>query len=601
MSSNEQAAPTTEGAGEPPAQNPLHYAYVGDIDEFESMLGKFERGEISFADFRYFRLGRGTYGQRQKEPGTQMLRIKIPQGVLSADALETVADVTEEYSHGLGHVTTRQNIQLHFVKLFQVPEVMRKLAAAGLTTKEACGNTVRNITACPLAGVCNGAPFDVTPYGQATTRYFLRNPICLHLPRKFKIAFSGCEDDCAQGAINDVGLIAQVRTIDGQEVRGFRMRVGGALSTTPEPAHLLYEFLPADELLPTIEAIVRVFGRTGNRTNKSRARLKWVLRKIGWEGFVAEFEKELAAVRAEGRAKVPIDGEAPTIPVQKLVRRERGERGPMRPDYFKWRLHNVITQRQPGLYAVVVRLIRGDMTPAQMRTLARLAREYSDGTLRTTNDQNVILRNVLDAELSRLHAELEDINLGRAGARTLSDVIACPGASTCNLAVTNSRELSAALTERLEREDAAALVTAAQDLDIKISGCPNSCGQHHVAGFGFHGTMRRIGGQVAPYYELHLGGGISGKDGAQFGRKLVKLPAQRVPEAVMRLLALYQAERQEGEAARAFFQRVEEEKVQTALADLVGIDEATAQPEDFIDVGQSEPFVVEIGQGECAA
>ena len=287
------------------AANPLHFADSRDIDEFIEGLRRFERGEMGADEFRAFRLARGTYGQRQ--PDVNMLRVKIPQGVLDGAQLEALASVADTYSRGFGHVTTRQNVQLHFVQLARAAEAMERLAAVGLTTKEACGNTVRNITGCALAGVCDGAPFDVTPYAQAATRYFLRNPVGQALPRKFKIAFSGCAHDCAQGAINDVGLVAVVRDVDGKPERGFRVRVAGGLSTSPENAHLLHDFLPTDELLPVLEAVVRLFDRTGNRQNRSRARLKYVVRRLGWEGFRAEFEKELAAVAAEGRTRIAID------------------------------------------------------------------------------------------------------------------------------------------------------------------------------------------------------------------------------------------------------------------------------------------------------
>jgi sulfite reductase beta subunit-like hemoprotein len=568
----------------------LRFSDVRDIDEFAEGLAKFERGEMTPDQFRTFRLARGTYGQRQAD--VNMLRVKIPQGLLSGQQLEVLAQVAEEYSRGFGHVTTRQNLQFHFVQLTRAADAMRLLDTVGLTTKEACGNTVRNITSCALAGVCNGAAFDVTPYARAVTRHFLRNPICQALPRKFKIAFSGCGDDCAQGAINDLGLVALVH--HGQ--RGFRVHVGGGLSTSPEDAHSLEDFVSADRLLPVLEAVVRVFDRTGNRENKSRARLKYVIRKIGMAAFRNEYLAELAKIDAEGRGLIPIAVEPEERP-DAILRLGRARREAVAEDGFGEFLRtNCIPQKQSGYYAVVARLDRGDVTATQLRGLARLAREFSDGTARTTNDQNLILRWVPEASLTTLHAELLALGLGRAGARTIHDVTSCPGADTCNLAVTKSRELATAVQERLATANGA--LRGAETLDVKISGCPNSCGQHHVAALGFHGTVRRVGGQAAPEYQLHLGGGID-KYGATFGRQVAKVPARRVPEAVVRLLELYQKEKTGDEKALDYFRRVDGARVKDALASLQ-LDEKTAAPEDYLDNGDEIPFKVAIGQGECA-
>jgi sulfite reductase beta subunit-like hemoprotein len=575
--------------------SPLRFSSPADIDDFVDHLRRFETGELTPDQFKVYRLTRGTYGQRQM--GVNMLRVKIPQGVLAAAQVERLADIGDEYSRGFGHVTTRQNVQFHFVPLARVPEAMTKLDEVGLTMREACGGTVRNVTACALAGVCSGASFDVTPYGQAVTRHFLRNPICQALPRKFKIALSGCGDDCAQGAINDVAILARVRDSE----RGFEVRVGGGLSTSPEDAHPLESFVPADRLLPVLEAVVRVFDRTGNRQNKSRARLKYVIRKIGLDGFRKEYEAELAKIDADGRGSIPIDvsnevGPDAVLRLRAPVRQDAAEDG-----FERFYGSNCLKQRQSGYYAVIARLERGDITSAQLRGVARLARQFSDGTVRLSNEQNLLFRFVPEASLTALHAELVALGLGRAGARTIHDVTSCPGSDTCNLAVTRSRELTTAVEDKLAAATGAAAeaVKAAESLDIKISGCPNSCGQHHIAALGFHGTMRRVGGVAVPEYQLHLGGGI-GREGATFGRQIVKLPARRVPDAVLRLLELYKQERTEGEAPLAYFRRVEPEAVKRAVADLVAFDAATAPAEDWLDHGDEQPFKVAIGQGECA-
>jgi sulfite reductase (NADPH) hemoprotein beta-component len=574
---------------------PLKFSSPADIDDFVDHLRRFESGELSPDQFKVYRLTRGTYGQRQQN--VNMLRVKIPQGVLAAPQVERLADVADDYSRGFGHVTTRQNVQFHFVPLARVPEAMERLGEVGLTMREACGGTVRNVTACALAGVCNGAAFDVTPYGQAVTRHFLRNPICQALPRKFKIALSGCGDDCAQGAINDVAILARVRNSE----RGFEIRVGGGLSTSPEDAHPLEDFVPADRLLPVLEAVVRVFDRTGNRQNKSRARLKYVIRKIGMDGFRKEYEAELAKIDADGRGSIAIDVAHEVRPDAVLrlrapVRQDAAEDG-----FQRFYASNCLKQRQAGYYAVIARLDRGDITSAQLRGVAKLARQFSDGTVRLTNEQNLVFRFIAEASLTALHAELVALGLGRFGARTIHDVTSCPGVDTCNLAVTRSRELTSAVQNALSAATGAAAdaVKASESLDIKISGCPNSCGQHHVAALGFHGTMRRVGGQTVPEYQLHLGGGIA-REGATFGRQIVKLPARRVPDAVIRLLELYQKERTEGEAPLAYFRRVEPDVVKKAVADLAEFDAATAKAEDWLDHGDETPFKVAIGQGECA-
>ena len=546
---------------------PLRFSSPADIDDFVDHLRRFESGELSPDQFKVYRLTRGTYGQRQM--GVNMLRVKIPQGALAAPQVERLAEIADDYSRGFGHVTTR----------------------------EACGGTVRNVTACALAGVCNGAAFDVTPYGQAVTRHFLRNPICQAMPRKFKIALSGCGDDCAQGAINDIAVLARVRNSE----RGFEIRVGGGLSTSPEDAHPLEEFVRADRLLPVLEAVVRVFDRTGNRQNKSRARLKYVIRKLGIDGFKKEYEAELAKLDADGRGRIAIDVSNEVRPDAVLRLRAPVRQTAAEDGFERFYASNCIKQRQAGYYAVIARLDRGDITSAQLRGVARLARQFSDGTVRLSNEQNLVFRFVAEASLTAIHAELVALGLGRFGARTIHDVTSCPGADTCNLAVTRSRELTTAVEAALSAATgaSAAAVKAAESLDIKVSGCPNSCGQHHVAALGFHGTMRRVGGQVVTEYQLHLGGGIA-REGATFGRQIVKLPARRVPDAVLRLLELYHKERTDGESPLAYFRRVEADVVKKAVADLAEFDAATAKAEDWLDHGDEAPFKVAIGQGECA-
>ncbi|MDO9018759.1 MAG: nitrite/sulfite reductase [Deltaproteobacteria bacterium] len=565
----------------------------GDIDEFVDTLGRFERGELSAEDFRRYRLTRGVYGQRQTD--VQMLRVKIPQGVLAPPALEALADVAERFGHGHGSVTTRQNVQFHFVQMADAETAMRRLDEAGLTTREACGNTVRTVTADPLAGVRNHGTFDVTPYGEAITRFFLRSPWANSLPRKFKIALGYEPGDTIMAGIHDIGLIARVR--DGQ--RGFLMRVAGGLSTSPQAAIVFQEFLPEARLLDACEAVNRVFDRTGNRDNKHRARLKYVLRKMGQEKFLQVLNEEYAAVLARGGTPLDLSvTTAPPVPPPPSVTDDApATRGP---GYLLWRASNTVAQDQPGYHAVIVRLALGAVTTAQFRALAKLITEFADGSLRTSIDQNLVLRWVPTHRLPALHAALDAVGLAKPGARTVADVTTCPGAESCNLAVTASRQVGAAITARLESDASlAAAVKEASATVIKVSGCPNSCGQHHIADIGWHGAARKVGERTAPVYQLHLGGGFD-EEGARFGRQIVKIPARRVDEAVARLVALYSSDRSEGETATAFYKRVPAARVHAVLDDLAALD-ATTPDEVFLDINESMGFRVAIGEGECAA
>ncbi|MCL2450725.1 MAG: nitrite/sulfite reductase, partial [Polyangiaceae bacterium] len=439
-----------------------------DIDEFVEKLEAFERGELNAEQFRAFRLLRGVYGQRQTD--VQMFRIKIPFGLLGPDQLTAIAEVTDQYSRGFCHVTTRQNIQLHFVQMSDCEAVMRRLDEAGLTTREACGNSVRNVTACELAEVCAHAAFDVTPYAEAIVRLFLRGPISASLPRKFKIAFSGCGTDCAFGAIHDIGFVAKVE--GGQH--GFKVYAAGGLSTTPQAAITLHEFVPAAEIGRVGEALLRLFHALGNRDNKHRARMKYVLRKLGEEGFRKRYAEFRAQVDAEAAAELVL----PEKPANKPAPPMDDVGGAHAPGYLAWRSSSVIGQRQAGYTAVYVRLFLGDITSDQLRSLAGIVPRFGDGTVRLTIDQNLVIPWVDARSLPALHAALREVGLAETDVHTAHDVTSCPGAESCNLAVTSSRNVARAISERLKLPDAS--TTAGIDgTTIKISGCPNSCGQHH--------------------------------------------------------------------------------------------------------------------------
>ena len=601
----------------------LTFADEADIDEFVSMLAKFESGEITPDEWRAFRLVRGTYGQRQNADA-QMLRIKIPQGILSQSQLEALADVAERYSRGFGHITTRQNVQLHFLKLHDVEPAMRLLADAGLTTREACGNSVRNITACPYAGVAADEAFDVTPYAEALTRYLLRHPLSAKLPRKFKIAFEGCPDDHIALAINDIGWQAQVRQVDGELQRGFTVTVAGGTATMPRAGHVLYEFLPVGEMLDVAEGIVRVFHRLGDYKHKQRNRLKFLVKSLGWEGFKAEFDRELLAFRAEGGATLPFDDENPPVegvpwphdreaplPVSIAARAvSTAVIGPgitprVEPrlsvdanEFSRWSVSNVRAQRLDGWATVVITTLLGDLTSAQLRLIGELSSVFGDGSVRVTHDQNLVIRWVRTTDVAELYRSLLAAGLARPGAGTFADVTSCPGAESCKLAVTQSRGLGRLLAEQLnDRQD---LVRDVPGLNIKISGCPNGCGQHHVAGIGFQGSLRKVGGRPAPHYFVMVGGGTTAA-GTTFGRHAVTIPARRCDTAIERLVQLYRDQHTDGESALGFFQRVEVATVKTALAGLDRLSPEDASPEDFIDLAEDTAFDPSVQEGECSA
>ena len=567
-------------------------AIADEIRIFEERIGQLRRGEITDDELRPFRLKHGIYGQRQ--PGFQMLRVKVPSGVMTPEQLRCLADIAEKYAGSArGHVTTRENVQFHFVQMENVPAIMRQLAAAGLTTREACGNTVRNITSCPLAGVCGTEAFDVTPYALATTRFFLRHPEFHNLPRKFKIAFSGCEDDgnCSVAAIHDVGLIARVRGSNGTGHRGFKMMVGGGLASLPTEAGTLTEFLPEEELIPTIEAVLRVFNQYGNRKNKYLARMKFVLRAKG----IDELRRLVAEKRAESTTPaevltVPSPVREPLVNISASIPSSNGGSA----EYQEWLKHNFQPQRQPGFAVTWIKLFSGTVTAAQFRGLARVLEKYHLTAARISISQDLVIPWVPIHLGQPLYKDLQALDLAVPGARTIADVTGCPGSTTCNLGITRSLSLS----EVLAKEFASETDPLVQEIKIKISGCPNSCGQHHIADLGLYGNARRIGERQAPYYQLMLGGRVSG-DGAQFGRQVVPIPAKRIPQAFRALIDTYKAERRAGEPFRSWAQRTSDADIIRLLQPYL---EASADEADlFQDWGDEETYSLKIGRGECAA
>ena len=595
----------------------LSFASDADIDEFAEVLGQFERGEITPEQWRVFRLVRGTYGQRQVDDA-QMIRVKIPQGVLTAAQLNALADAAERYSRGFGHITTRQNIQLHFVKLHEVEPAMRLLADAGMTTREACGSSVRNITACQFAGVAADEPFDVTPYAEALTRFLLRHPLSSSLPRKFKIAFEGCPHDHIKLTINDIGWLARIQ--DGR--RGFRVYIGGGTATMTTAAAVLFDFLPVEEMLNVAEAVIRVFHERGDYKHKQRNRMKFLIKSIGWEAWRGAFDVALAQVCAEGGRALVFDHEpaasepAPawqraTPPeIDEIVRRVAGaalrgpgivpsRRTPPLPggDFAKWARTNVRSQKQDDFSSAVVTVPLGDLSGAQFRILGELAKAYGDGTVRVTAVQDLVIRWVRHSDLPGLHGRLEAAGLALPDADSIADVTSCPGAESCKLAVTQSRGLGQALEQHLRA--APELIEMARELDIKISGCPNGCGQHHIATIGFQGSLRKIDGKAVPQYFIQVGGGIDAER-TTFARLAAKVPARRAATALERLVRLYADEKQHGETPVAFFRRIEVPRVKALLSDLESLTSETATETDYIDLAETTAFRPETTDGECA-
>jgi sulfite reductase beta subunit-like hemoprotein len=474
---------------------------------------------------------------------------------------------------------------------------MRLLADAGLTTLEACGNTVRNVTACPVAGICPGEAFDVTPYALGVSRYLLRHPDFHDLPRKFKIAFSGCENDgdCAVAGIHDVGLIAQVRGSNGTSRRGFKVLIGGGLGSLPTEAAVLHEFLPEEELLPTIEAVLRVFTETGNRKNKLLARLKYVLRAKGIEEFrrlVAE-KRKLSQAPAEVFA-VPSPIQPSLVTIAPIPLSSSAVETQVDPEYDRWAEHNLMFQRQAGYGGVWVKLSAGTLHSSQMRGLADVLEKNELTGVRIAVNQDLVIPWAPFDRVRSIYQGLREFDLATAGARTISDVTGCPGATTCNLGITRSLTLAEVLSRELNDYTDPEI----QKLRIKISGCPNSCGHHHIADIGFYGNVRKIGEQQAPYYQMLLGGKVDA-DGVRFGRQILSVPARPIPSIIRGLLSFYQANRAAGESFSAWATRTPDETLKQKLQPFA---EVTSDSEEiFVDWGDTETYSLKLGRGECVA
>jgi sulfite reductase beta subunit-like hemoprotein len=570
-----------------------------EIEAFREKAAEFAAGKITDDDFRPYRLRFGCYGQRQ--PGVQMMRTKVPGGMLTAAQMERLADVSDFCGGGKGHLTTRQNMQFHFVPLEQFADAMHMLHDVGMTSREACYNTVRNVTACPYAGLTPHEVFDVRPWSRKVAYAFLRQTLTDAMPRKFKIAFDGCTNsDCTIAAIHDVGAKAVIR--DGQ--RGFKVVIGGGLGPLPVEARVLDEFLPEDRIVNRIEAVLRVFNQYGNRKNRNMARLKFVMRERGFDWLKEQVEKEYADILANGGIPTPTEvpegfgaftgtpiplGTGAQLPVV-----NRGDSGD--PAYDRWLESSVEEQKQTGYAMVTIKVQQGNMTSTQMREVAKVAREAGDGCLRVSVEQNLVLGFVQLGLLPRVYAALKAIGLGEAGAREIQDVVTCPGAYSCNLALTKAMNLGDAVEEMVRGYDDPLL----RNLQINVSGCPNSCGQHWTAEIGFYGNARKIEGKEVPHYQMLLGGGYDETGVMRFGLQIMSLPARLATVAMQRVLEHYKANAVAGETFRNYVLRYKVEFFRKELlADLQK--PVNLAPEMYKDWGDDENFSLQLGRGECAA
>ncbi len=578
-----------------------------EFDDFETEVAKFQNGERDGGAFLPYRLRRGVYGQRQAD--AQMVRVKIPFGGLSASQLEALGRVSRHYAPlGKGHVTTRENVQFHFVPLDKAADVLRLLGEVGLTTREACGNCVRNVTGCPYAGVCKDQAFDATPYAGAFARYFVRKDFTQDLPRKFKVAFSSCASDCVVGGIHDIGFIPVIKEAEGASVRGFKMLVGGGLATFARTAEALYEFVPVSDFLRVSEALIRVFDQAVElRKSRFKARIKFLVHWIGIDGLRARVEEELE----KDWAKEPCNPEpylwqddestdAPSV-LKTLHGAESNPNGDAA-DYDAWRSANVSAQRQEGYFAVEIKLPLGNVLTEQFFALADITRRFARGRARASFEQNLVLRWVPECALYSLWKELQHIGLSEEGAREISDVVSCPGTDSCKLGITSSMGLAGAIRETLREIEHDPLT---REIHIKMSGCPNSCGQHHIANIGFHGGTLRANGMMLPAYEIFLGGEYERTDGEiRIGERIqVRIPAKRVPDALKKMLSHYQENRREGERFNDFLDRVGVASFEKLLREfhLAGQFNDTPDSDLFIDWSQDKQYVLERGEGECLA
>ncbi|WBL23030.1 HEPN domain-containing protein [Zunongwangia sp. HRR-M8] len=558
-----------------------------DIIDLEKKIRLFREGKADEEKFRSLRLARGVYGQRQA--GVQMVRIKLPFGKVTSEQLHRIADVSDEYSTGRLHITTRQDIQIHYVSLDRTPELWAQLEKDDITLREACGNTVRNITASPTAGIDVDEPFDVSPYADAAFRFFLRNPICQEMGRKFKIAFSATDEDTALSYIHDLGFIPKLK--DGK--RGFKVMLGGGLGSQPRHADKLYDFIEAEEIIPLIESVLRVFDRHGERAKRLKARMKFLIKDIGLDAFldlVAEQKKALSTKQPEFHiekfeaAPVLQEVEIPSVDIEDQE------------DFEVWRNTNVIPQKQQGLFAIGIRVPLGDFYTGGARKLADLVKKYAGNEIRLSLRQDILIRHVREPFLPFFYTELKKLGYAETGYNKTVDITACPGTDTCNLGIASSTGIADVLEDVLKEEYPQFI--NGKDITIKISGCMNACGQHNMAEIGFQGMSIKSGKAVAPALQVLLGGGVLGNGEGRFADKVVKVPSKRGPEALRLLLNDFDANAKTDEKFIHYYDRQGKTYFYDLLKDLA--DTSNLNENDFIDWGHEKPYIKAVGVGECA-
>jgi len=562
-----------------------------DILELERKIQLFKEGKIDEERFRSLRLARGVYGQRQF--GVQMIRIKLPYGKVSSEQLHRISDVSDEYSRGRLHITTRQDIQIHHVSLDRTPELWAQLEKDDITLREACGNAVRNITASETAGIDVAEPFDVSPYADATFKFFLRNPICQEMGRKFKMSFSGTDDDTAISFIHDLGFIAKIKTENGVTKKGFKVLLGGGLGSQPRHADVIYEFLEEDVLIPTIESVLRIFDRFGERTKRAKARLKFLVKELGTAVFLELVSKELSALENKTfkinttAFEQPISFQEVATPVIKIKDKVA---------FQNWKQTNVIKQKQAGLFAIGIKVHLGDFYTPKARILADLVKKYGANEIRLTLRQNILIRHIRADLIPFFYVELQKLGFANAGYDSTADITACPGTDTCNLGISSSTGIAVVLEKVLEEEYPSYINN--KEIAIKISGCMNACGQHNMAHIGFQGMSIKVGNLQAPGLQVLIGGGILGDGNGRFSDKLVKIPSKRGPDALRILLNDIEANQQQKESFLEYYDRQGKTYFYNLLKGLS--DTTNLLPDDFIDWGYSEKYVKAIGVGECA-
>lgn len=569
-----------------------------DILELEKKIRLFREGKMDEEKFRSLRLARGVYGQRQQ--GVQMVRIKLPYGKMTLAQWKRISDVSDEYSTGNLHLTTRQDIQIHFVSLDRTPEMWSELEKDDVTIREACGNTVRNITASDIAGIDPDEPFDVTPYAHAMFEYFLRKPVCQEMGRKFKIALSSSEKDTALVFMHDLGVIPRIKIIDGKEVRGFKVLVGGGLGAQPHLAIATHEFLEEDLLIPYLESILRVFDRHGERNSRHKARIKFLIQKIGIDAFNELVVEEQLALTHQ-RYKVDVEEYS-----QKVGKTESQQSKPLSgfrasrlPDPFRyqlWKTTNVFAQKQPGYFAVYVRVANGNISSHSSRRLIEKLKDVIADDVRVTINQGLQFRFIKPEHLEYVYSVLDEEGFAAAGFGSVADVTSCPGTDTCNLGISNSTSTAIALSEVIEEEFPEFLYN--KEISIKISGCMNSCGQHGMASIGFHGSSLKAKGQILPALQVLIGGGVLGGGEGRIADKVLKVPSKRGPDVIRVVLNDYKTNATDGETFLNYSQRNGERYYYDLLKPLASLE--TLLAEDYIDWGQEEKFATAIGVGECA-